>query len=194
MRSISASRRSIAVADFAPFARLTMAASTGVRGAGVIGTYLHGAFEHPDVCAEVFGIDAPSAMSKAAQYQRLAAWFEQHARHSIGSVWTRHRFGRHTCIGNFFCSSRRSIFGDPAASWSPTSMEPHQVLSTSVRHGGQVDHVRHLLNHQSCEGTAHHERHRVMTEDGLDAYHDRVCAEVALPAGRRRPSWELRRT
>ena len=31
--------------------------------------------------------------------------------------------------------------------------EPHQVLSTSVRHGGQVDHVRHLLNHQSCEGT-----------------------------------------
>jgi len=58
---------------------------------------------------------------------------------------------------------------------------PHQILSTSVRNGGQVDHVRHLLNHQSCEGTAHHDRHRVMTEAGLDAYHDRVCAEVALP-------------
>jgi adenosylcobinamide amidohydrolase len=58
---------------------------------------------------------------------------------------------------------------------------PHQILSTSVRNGGQVDHVRHLLNHQSCEGTAHHERHRVMTEAGLDAYHDRVCAEIALP-------------
>jgi adenosylcobinamide amidohydrolase len=60
--------------------------------------------------------------------------------------------------------------------------EPHRVLSTSVRHGGQVDHLRHLLNHQSCEGTAHHERHRLMTEGGLDAYHDRVCADVALPA------------
>ncbi len=60
-------------------------------------------------------------------------------------------------------------------------LEPHQVLSTSVRHGGQTDHVRYLLNHQSCEGTAHLERHRVMTEAGLDAYHDRVCAEVALP-------------
>jgi adenosylcobinamide amidohydrolase len=60
--------------------------------------------------------------------------------------------------------------------------EPHQVLSTSVRHGGQVDYVRHLLNHQSCEGTAHHERHRIMTEAGLDAYHDRVCGDVALPA------------
>jgi adenosylcobinamide amidohydrolase len=59
--------------------------------------------------------------------------------------------------------------------------EPHHVVSTSVRNGGQVDHVRHLLNHQSCEGTAHLERHRVMTEGGLDAYHDKVCAEVAVP-------------
>ena len=58
---------------------------------------------------------------------------------------------------------------------------PHQVLSTSVRNGGQVNHVRHLLNHQSCEATAHHHRHRVMTEAGLDAYHDDVCGEVALP-------------
>jgi adenosylcobinamide amidohydrolase len=59
--------------------------------------------------------------------------------------------------------------------------EPHQVLSTSVRNGGQVDRVRHLLNHQSCEGAVHHDRHRLITEGGLDAYHDRVCAEVALP-------------
>jgi adenosylcobinamide amidohydrolase len=62
--------------------------------------------------------------------------------------------------------------------------EPHQVLSTSVRHGGQTDCLRHLLNHQSCEGTAHHDRHRTMTEGGLDAYHDQVCAEVALPPER----------
>ena len=60
--------------------------------------------------------------------------------------------------------------------------EPHRVLSTSVRHGGQVDYVRHLLNHQSCEGSAHLDRHRVITEGGLEAYHDLVCAEVALPA------------
>jgi adenosylcobinamide amidohydrolase len=61
-------------------------------------------------------------------------------------------------------------------------LSPHRVLSTSVRHGGQVDHVRHLLNHQSCEGTAHHDRHRVMTESGFDAYHDRACADAMLPA------------
>jgi adenosylcobinamide amidohydrolase len=60
--------------------------------------------------------------------------------------------------------------------------EPHHVLSTSVRHGGQVGYLRHLLNHQSCEGTAHHGRHLVMAEGGLDAYHDRVCGEAALPA------------
>jgi adenosylcobinamide amidohydrolase len=59
--------------------------------------------------------------------------------------------------------------------------EAHRVLSTSVRHGGQVDHLRHLLNHQSCEGTGHHDRHRLMTEGGLDAYHDLVCGEAGLP-------------
>jgi len=64
-----------------PFARLGDGSVDGMRRAGVIGTYLHGALEHPEVCAEVFGIDAPSAMSKAGQYQQLAAWFEQHARH-----------------------------------------------------------------------------------------------------------------
>lgn len=58
---------------------------------------------------------------------------------------------------------------------------PHRVMTTSVRHGGQVDYLRHLLNHQSCEGTGHLDRHRLMTEDGLDAYHDRACAEASLP-------------
>ena len=55
--------------------------SDGVRGPGAIGTYLHGAFEHPAVCAEIFGIDLPPADSKEGQYHRLAAWFEQHGRH-----------------------------------------------------------------------------------------------------------------
>jgi hypothetical protein len=31
-------------------------------------------------------------------------------------------------------------------------LEPHYVLSTSVVNGGQTDHVRFLMNHQSCEG------------------------------------------
>jgi adenosylcobinamide amidohydrolase len=60
--------------------------------------------------------------------------------------------------------------------------EPHRVLSTSVRHGGQVDHLRYLVNHQSCEGTGHHERHRVMAGGGLESYHDRVCDEADVPA------------
>ena len=60
--------------------------------------------------------------------------------------------------------------------------EPHFVLSTSARHGGQVDYVRHLLNHQSCESSAHLDRHRVIVESGPEAYHDHVCAETGLPA------------
>lgn len=59
--------------------------------------------------------------------------------------------------------------------------EPHRVLSTSGRNGGQVDAVRHLLNHQSCEGSGHHDRHRVVTEGGADSYHARVCDEAAVP-------------
>jgi adenosylcobyric acid synthase len=64
-----------------PFASLDDGTVDGIRRKGVIGTYLHGAFEDPRVCAEVFGIDAPAATPKADQYQRLAGWFEQHARH-----------------------------------------------------------------------------------------------------------------
>src|SRR5262245_50681817 len=60
---------------------------------------------------------------------------------------------------------------------------PHLVLSTSARLGGQTGEVRHLLNHQSCEAAAHHDRHRLVVEGGPEAYHDRVCAEADLPAG-----------
>jgi adenosylcobinamide amidohydrolase len=59
---------------------------------------------------------------------------------------------------------------------------PHDVLSTSVRNGGYIQGARYLLNHQSCEGAAHHVRHRLMTEAGLERYHDEVCAEASLPA------------
>jgi adenosylcobinamide amidohydrolase len=61
-------------------------------------------------------------------------------------------------------------------------LEPHRVLSTSVRGGGQSDRLRHLVNHQSCEGTGHVERYRAIHEQGQEAYHDAVCAELSLPA------------
>jgi adenosylcobinamide amidohydrolase len=59
----------------------------------------------------------------------------------------------------------------------------HHVVSTSIRHGGWTEHLCWLVNHQSCEGTAHLDRHRVVTEGGMEAYHDRVCEEVNLPCG-----------
>ena len=68
-------------APAAPFARLDDGADEGVWMDGVIGTYLHGAFEHAGVCAEVFGVTPPAVASKAEGYRRLAVWFEQHARH-----------------------------------------------------------------------------------------------------------------
>ena len=59
--------------------------------------------------------------------------------------------------------------------------QPHLVMSTSASNGGLVDHLGWLVNHQSCEGAAHLDRHKVITDAGLEGYHDAVCAELALP-------------
>ena len=59
---------------------------------------------------------------------------------------------------------------------------PHCVLSTSVVNGGQTDHVRFLLNHQSCEGAGHHDLHQLIVEIGYAGYHARICADAGLAA------------
>ena len=59
--------------------------------------------------------------------------------------------------------------------------EAHLTITTSVKNGGQADHVRHLVNHQSGEGAGHEARFRVITELGQEAYHDSVCEELGLP-------------
>jgi adenosylcobyric acid synthase len=68
-------------AALAPFASLSNGAPEGVRGTGIIGTYLHGALENAEVCAEVFGVDPPERASKAIEYQRMAEWFATHSWH-----------------------------------------------------------------------------------------------------------------
>jgi adenosylcobinamide amidohydrolase len=59
-------------------------------------------------------------------------------------------------------------------------LQPHLVLSTSVRNGGQTETLRYLLNHQSCEATAHSERHDLIHGKGLKGYHDQACVEAGL--------------
>jgi len=59
---------------------------------------------------------------------------------------------------------------------------PHFILSTSVRNGGQTDGLRFVVNHQSCEGSGHLERHDVISGRGQEAYHDLTCDEMGLPA------------
>ncbi|HKA02123.1 MAG TPA: adenosylcobinamide amidohydrolase [Candidatus Solibacter sp.] len=58
----------------------------------------------------------------------------------------------------------------------------HLVLSTSARNGGQQCTLRYLVNHQICEGTAHHERGARIKEMGQDAYHELVSADLGIPA------------
>src|SRR5579872_4043111 len=59
-------------------------------------------------------------------------------------------------------------------------LEPHRTITTSVKNGGQSEAVRHLVNHQSCEGAGHDARFHVITDRGQDAYHDHVCEELNL--------------
>jgi cobyric acid synthase len=68
-------------AGLEPFARLDTGAPDGVRAAGVIGTYLHGALEHPALCAEVFGVPLSAMPSVERDYDRLADWLAANARH-----------------------------------------------------------------------------------------------------------------
>jgi adenosylcobyric acid synthase len=63
-----------------PFARFEDGVTDGIRAAGLIGTYLHGVFDSPDVCAEIFGFEPPPVPSKAEQYREMADWFAQHVR------------------------------------------------------------------------------------------------------------------
>jgi len=58
---------------------------------------------------------------------------------------------------------------------------PHQVISTSTCNGGQTSHIRFLINHQSCEASGHHDRFRVIVDEGAARYHARVCAEAEVP-------------
>lgn len=57
---------------------------------------------------------------------------------------------------------------------------PHRILSTSSRNGGQTENLRYLINHQSCEGTDHRERHTHITGMGLEGYHDAACREIEV--------------
>lgn len=59
-------------------------------------------------------------------------------------------------------------------------LEPHMVLNTSVRNGGLSPDLRWLVNHQSCEGAGHADRHDVINAAGLDGYHDAVCREIGI--------------
>jgi adenosylcobinamide hydrolase len=59
-------------------------------------------------------------------------------------------------------------------------LKPHRVLSTSTSNGGQTETLRYLVNHQSCEGTDHRERHALITGTGPESYHNAACSEMGI--------------
>ncbi|HUQ91606.1 MAG TPA: cobyric acid synthase [Bryobacteraceae bacterium] len=71
--------RTEAMQPLAPFAHLADGCPEGVRADGVVGTYLHGIFEHPEVVRQTLGIDVPGLPEKGEMYDRLAGWLVAHA-------------------------------------------------------------------------------------------------------------------
>jgi len=63
-----------------PFARFEDGRVDGACVPKAIGTYLHGALENPDVCAELFGVPMGALTPKRDDYDRLADWLERHGR------------------------------------------------------------------------------------------------------------------
>lgn len=61
------------------FANLDDGTPEGVRADRLIGTYLHGAFEDPAVCSDVFRTPVAPVATKHAEHEALADWFDRHA-------------------------------------------------------------------------------------------------------------------
>src|SRR5688500_13871649 len=59
-------------------------------------------------------------------------------------------------------------------------LESHRVISTSAANGGESEHLRHLVNHQCCEGKEHNDRFDAMMAMGEAAYHRAVCADIGV--------------
>jgi adenosylcobyric acid synthase len=65
--------------DAQPFAVLENGCPEGIRAGRCVGTYLHGALEHPDVLSELLGRMIEPVPTRYATYEILADWFETHA-------------------------------------------------------------------------------------------------------------------
>ncbi|HTM48603.1 MAG TPA: cobyric acid synthase [Bryobacteraceae bacterium] len=64
----------------APFAHLADGRPEGACAGRVMGTYLHGIFEHPEVVRRTLGIDLPPVPEKLATYGLLAQWLVEHSK------------------------------------------------------------------------------------------------------------------
>ena len=71
--------RTEALEAVAPFVHLTDSSPEGAKAGRVMGTYLHGIFEHPEVVRQTLGIDLAAVPAKCEMYDRLADWLVAHS-------------------------------------------------------------------------------------------------------------------
>lgn len=63
-------------------------------------------------------------------------------------------------------------------------LQPHRVLSTSARTGGETAAVRYLVNHQSMEAAGDKQRHDHIVGMSEANYHEEVARELGIDPGK----------
>ena len=104
-----------------PFATLEDGTADGFCGDRVIGTYLHGALESAEVCAEVFGVQMPPLADKAVTTSNSRSGSSGTG--AICTDWgsTDHDRDRDTSVGSACVPNRSSNCAGPAGISSRSS-------------------------------------------------------------------------
>jgi adenosylcobyric acid synthase len=66
-----------------PFACVSDGTFDGVTSNRVMGTYLHGIFEHPEVIRQTLGLHVAADVGKSEMYDRLADWLSEHSNSNV---------------------------------------------------------------------------------------------------------------
>ena len=108
---------------------------------------------------------AAGQRDQGGHYRRLGEWFDrQHQRRCwrARTLSERNENARHA-LGNASSTAADVRLAARGTISGRRPAGPHRVLSTRCGTAGRSITCA-SLNHQSCEGTAHHDRHRLMTE------------------------------
>ena len=161
--------------EVAPFAVLDDGSRDGARGARVIGTYLHGAFEDAAVCAEVFGVPVAPAGGEGRRARGPGAVVQRLRRAARGLAGVAAR-GLDAPAGAAASTGRRVVsFAVPSTIVVRVRAMPSRPFSSSASTASS-----------SAEAAGPHLQQEVVVAGDVVALLDQVVAPNRVQEGRPR--------